>query len=129
MSEFEIPLTATQVELLTENKALAKLFRALFQPFQENWFTLSREIQHELKASGSPEITHLEFDRISFDNESHQGKFRVVLDVNFTFGCEDLKREKEGETSEWTFTFDQAEKTLTFHGSPFVQSRSTADEF
>lgn len=127
--ELEIQLTSSQNTSLTNEAAIGSLFKELFRPFSDNFFQLSYEIQREFKTSGSPEVTRMDFDRIHFDKESGQGKFRVVLDINFSFGCEDQKTEKEDQTSEWTFTLDKKSATLIFHSSPFAESRSTADEF
>ena len=129
MNEFEISLTKSQVALLTDETAVRRLFKELFRPFSDSFFQLSYEIQREFKAGGSPEISHLEFDRIHFDPSTGNGKFRVVLDINFTFGCEDLKTEKEDQTSEWTFTLDKKQEIIIFHASPYAESRSTAEEF
>ncbi|SDT36976.1 hypothetical protein SAMN05216490_3243 [Mucilaginibacter mallensis] len=45
-----------------------------------------------------PEVTSMDFDRVSLDTNYRRGKFRVVFDINFTFGCENVKTEKEGQT-------------------------------
>lgn len=129
MQEFEIQLTKSQAVSFTNEAAITNLFKELFRPFSDTFFQLSYEIQREFKTSGSPEISHMDFDRIRFSEDTGQGKFRVMLDINFTFGCEDLKIEKEDQTSEWTFTLDKNSATIAFHSSPFAESRSTADEF
>ena len=129
MNEIPIQLTTLQTATLTNNIAMAKLLSELFHPGSKNYDLLAYEIQREFKAGGSPQVTNMDFDRVNFDTNSGQGKFRVVLDINFTFGCEDVKIEKEGQTSEWTFNLDRNAQKLTFHASPFSESRSTADEF
>ncbi len=69
------------------------------------------------------------FDRVNYDASTGKGCFRIVLDVRFTFGCEDSVTEKKDQTSEWTFTVNHPNKTIAFYSSPFAESRSTADEF
>ena len=66
-------------------------------------------------------------DRVKYDAASGKGSFRVVLDIDYTFGCEDLLTKKENETSEWTFQVNG--ETISFYSSPFAESPSTADEF
>ncbi|WP_345952701.1 hypothetical protein [Mucilaginibacter sp. PAMB04168] len=106
-------------------KYLADLFAQSSSPYNE----LKYEIQREYRFSGSPEVTSMKFDRVIYDRNSGEGSFRVVLDINFTFGCEDIKTEKEDQTSEWTFAINAANQVIHFKGSPYVDSRSTADEF
>ncbi len=105
------------------------LLKQLFQEGTKNYDILAYEIQCEFKAGGSPQVTSINFDRVNFDTNTGQGKFRVLLDINFTFGCEDVKTEKADQTSEWTLTLHKNSASITFHSSPFAEGRSTADEF
>lgn len=108
---------------------MKRLLTSLFHPGSKNFDILAYEIQLEFKTGGSPQITQMYFDRVYFNNEhTGQGKFRIVLDINFTFGCEDVKTEKQDQTSEWTFKINENSKTITFNSSPFAESRSPADE-
>jgi hypothetical protein len=127
MNDFNIQLTATQLSKLPDNTGL--LLKELFHPGSKNYDTLAYELQREFKAGGSPQVTRIDFDRASFHSNSGQGKFRVTLDINYTFGCEDVKTEQLGQTSEWSLTYDKNSGIITFHASPFAESRSTADEF
>jgi len=127
MNDFKIQLTTAQLSKLSDNPSL--LLKELFQPGSKNYDTLAYELQREFKAGGSPQVTRIDFDRASFYSNSGQGKFRVTLDINYTFGCEDVKTEQLDQTSEWSFTLDKGTAIITFHSSPFVESRNTADEF
>jgi hypothetical protein len=125
MNGFEIQLTATQANA----SDIPALLKCLFQPSSDNYFKLSYEIQREFKAGGSPEVTRMDFDRVNYDPGIRKGNFRVVLDINFTFGCEDVITEKEGQTSEWTFAIDNESSIMALYASPYIDSRTTADEF
>lgn len=127
MNDFNIQLTAVQSSKLPDDTHL--LLKELFQAGSPNYDILAYELQREFKAGGSPQITRIDFDRVTFHSNSGQGKFRVILDINYTFGCEDVKTEKQNQTSEWSFNFDKSTAIITFHSSPFTESRSTADEF
>ena len=100
-----------------------------FTPGSSNYRQLAYELQREFKQGGSPEVTAIVFDRLNYDVQACKGSFRIVLDINFTFGCEDVTTEQKGQTSEWTFTVDMHANTIHFYSSPFAESRSTADEF
>ncbi|CAN5191965.1 hypothetical protein BH09BAC6_BH09BAC6_13920 [soil metagenome] len=129
MNEFQIQLEKQQIAALITETRIAGLLSELFRPSTENYFKLSYEIQREFKAGGSPQVTRMDFDRVHFNVATGEGKFRVLLDINFTFGCEDIHTEKQGQTSEWTFAVDTDTHIITFHGSPYAEGRSTADEF
>ncbi|GAB2984430.1 hypothetical protein GCM10027049_22780 [Mucilaginibacter puniceus] len=105
------------------------LFHNFFAPGSNHYQQLAYELQREFKQGGSPEVTAIGFDRVQYNAQTHKGSFRIVLDINFTFGCEDLITEKQGETSEWTYAVDMHANTIQFYNSPFAESRSTADEF
>ncbi|WP_461452063.1 hypothetical protein [Mucilaginibacter sp.] len=128
MNEFQLKLTSTQLSKLNSDTAV-DLLNELFDRGSKNYDSLAYEIQREFKAGGSPQVTQMHFDRVGFNLDTGMGKFRVLLDINFTFGCEDVKTEKEDQTSEWTFSLDKNSGTITFNSSPFAENRSTADEF
>ncbi|MDB4901305.1 MAG: hypothetical protein JWQ63_586 [Mucilaginibacter sp.] len=129
MNEFEIQLAKKQTISLKDEADIAMLLNELFRPFSENYDKLRYEIQREFKSGGSPEVTRMDFDRVHFDKDTGKGGFRVVLDINFTFGCEDILTEKKDQTSEWTFLIDTSNNIMTFQGSRHIDYRSTADEF
>jgi len=108
---------------------LSSYLAELFKAGSGNFDQLRYEIQREYRFSGSPDISGMHFDRTKFDPVTGKGSFRVVLSMSFTFGCEDVRVDKEDQTSEWTFTVDQYAGVINFYGSPFIDSRSTADEF
>ena len=128
MDSFEIKPPPGQPDNLDALTA-GQLLTDLFQPGSDDFNRLAYEIQREFRAGGSPQITSMVFDRVKFDKISGKGSFRVLLDINFTFGCEDVLTEKSGQTSEWTFEVDVKEGKIAFHSSPYADSRSTADEF
>jgi hypothetical protein len=101
----------------------------LFAHDSANYNQLKYEIQREYRFSGSPQVTSMKFDRVQYNSDSGKGSFRVILDINFTFGCEDVTTEKANQTSEWTFNVDPQSAVIHFYGSPFIDSRSTVDEF
>lgn len=111
------------------NVDITALFHNFFAPGSSNYQQLAYELQREFKQGGSPEVTAMAFDRVKYNDYTAKGSFRIVLDINFTFGCEDVKTEKQGQTSEWTFTINYLKNTINFYSSPFAESRSTADEF
>ncbi len=108
---------------------ISALFHNFFAPGSSHYQQLAYELQREFKHGGSPQVTTIGFDRVNYDTQTHTGSFRIVLDINFTFGCEDITTEQIGQTSEWTFAVDMHANTIHFYSSPFAESRSTADEF
>ena len=112
-----------------DSTSITAFLHNFFEPGSNHYQQLAYELQREFKQGGSPEVTVVVFDRVKYDAQTHKGSFRIVLDINFTFGCEDVKTEKQGETSEWRFTIDMQANTINFYSSPFAESRSTADEF
>ena len=108
---------------------ITALFHSFFAPDSKHYQQLAYELQREFKQGGSPQVTTIGFDRVNYDTQTHKGSFRIVLDINFTFGCEDVTTEQKGQTSEWTFTVDMHANTIHFYSSPFAESRSTVDEF
>jgi hypothetical protein len=104
---------------------LADLFRAGNEAYE----LLKSSIAREFRPNGAPDVKRMAVDRIKYDSATAKGSFRVLLDISYTFGCEDLVTQKNNETSEWTFSVDADGSIITFYNSPYVDSRSTADEF
>lgn len=130
METIEIALSDDQLLLLNQPVAvIATLFDDLFKPGTVNYQKLTYELQREFKWGGSPGVTRISFDRIIYDSMTGKGSFRILLDISFTFGCEDVRSDKADQTSEWTFTVDKIENVMILYSSPFAESRSTADEF
>ena len=130
MEQLTYSLAIHELALFNRNSTgIAAFLHHFFAPGSKYYQQLAYELQLEFKHGGSPEVTVIWFDRVKYDAQTHKGSFRIVLDINFTFGCEDVKTEKQGETSEWTFAVDFANSTINFYSSPFAESRSTADEF
>ena len=128
MESFQIMLNQQKANALNQPDAGA-VINGLFTPSSENYNRLALELQREFRQGGSPDVTRMVFDRTKYDVTSGKGSFRIVLDVRFTFGCEDSVTEKKDQTSEWTFSLNKADLSVTFYSSPFAESRSTADEF
>lgn len=101
----------------------------IFSPGTDAFQKLAYELQREFRFGGSPDVKRLHIDRAIFDTDKLQGSFRVVLDIDFTFGCEDVVSNKKDQTSEWNFKIDSNKGVILFSGSPYAESRSTADEF
>jgi hypothetical protein len=78
---------------------------------------------------GSPEVEQLSLENISYNAELKTGKFRVVYHIKFHFTCSDYRKEKGGQTSDWTFRIDIENGKLYFQGPAYLDLRSTADEF
>jgi len=130
METLNIALNSTQNGLLNRPLPdIANLLNDLFAPATDNYHKLTYELQREFKWGGSPDISQISFDRIKYDSTTGKGSFRILLDISFTFGCEDVTTDKPDQTSEWTFAINSAEKIITLYSSPFAESRSTADEF
>lgn len=90
---------------------------------------LKSAIEREFRPNGAPEVKRMAIDRVAYNATTGKGSFRVVLDISYTFGCEDLVTNKNNETSEWTFFVDTDDSAIIFSGSPYADNRSTADEF
>ena len=130
MESFEIGLNPQQLnQLVTHDVDITPLLSDLFAPTSANYNQLALELQREFRQGGSPDVTRMAFDRVDYNAATGKGSFRIVLDVRFTFGCEDSVTEKKDQTSEWSFTLNGDTKTITFYSSPFAESRSTVDEF
>ncbi|MCJ8211044.1 hypothetical protein MUY27_15100 [Mucilaginibacter sp. RS28] len=99
----------------------------LFTPGSASYDQLKYELQREYRFNGSPEVTSIKFDKGQLD--ANKGSFRVILDINFTFGCEDVQTDKHDQTSDWTFDVDREKQLIRFYSSPYAEARSTADEF
>ena len=130
MEQLTYTLNTQQLEIFNRDNAnITAFLHTFFAPGSNSYQQLAYELQREFKQGGSPEVTDVAFDRVKYDAQTHTGSFRIVLDINFTFGCEDVTTEKQGETSEWTFAVNFPNNTINFYSSPFAESRSTADEF
>ncbi|MGF7073001.1 hypothetical protein [Mucilaginibacter sp. 3215] len=130
MNSLQIKLNKGQLdELKNEPASLLSFLNVMFEPLSANYEQLKHALEREFRPEGSPEVTRLNFDRIKFDRNTGQGSFRIVLDVNYSFGCEDVVTYKKDQTSEWTFLVDHTLLIVSFYSSPFIDSRSTADEF
>lgn len=130
MNSLQIKLQKGQLdELRDEPASLLKFLNVLFEPFSANYEQLKYALEREFRPEGSPEVIRLNFDRIKFEQHTGQGSFRIVLDIDFSFGCEDVATNKKDQTSEWTFLVDYQLLIISFYSSPYIDSRSTADEF
>ena len=108
---------------------ITALLHNFFANGSTNYQRFVYELQREFKQGGSPDVTGIKFDRVNYDAQTYTGSFRVVLDINFTFGCEDMTTEKKDQTSEWTFEIDMDANTINLYSSPYAEARSTVDEF
>jgi len=130
MESFQISLHQHQVEAFKRDGAdITGFLKLLFVPLSANYDQLKYAIEREFRINGSPDITRMDLDRVAFDHTSGKGSFRVILDISYTFSCEDVLTEKSDQTSEWTFFIDTGLGIIFFYGSPYVDSRTTADEF
>ncbi|WP_457129027.1 hypothetical protein [Mucilaginibacter sp. HD30] len=130
MENFQIQLNQQQFEWFGRpDTDAATLLNNLFAPATANYNQLALELQREFRQGGSPDVMRMAFDRVGYCATTGKGSVRIVLDVRFTFGCEDSITEKNNQTSEWTFKVNPLDKTITFQSSPFAEERSTADEF
>jgi hypothetical protein len=125
MCDFEL-----QSSILPDTKTdLDGYFNNLFAKDTPAFQKLAYELQREFRFGGSPDVDRIHIDRINFNADKGTGSFRVMLDIDFTFGCEDIRTNKPDQTSEWTFAVDAINHKLLFYGSPYARERSTADEF
>jgi hypothetical protein len=130
MEHLSFILDNYQLEIFTlENADITAFLHTFFAPKTTYYQQLAYELQREFKQGGSPQVTAIGFDRVNYDAQTHKGSFRIVLDINFTFGCEDVTTEQKEQTSEWTFMVEMHANTIHFYSSPFAVERSTADEF
>jgi hypothetical protein len=106
-----------------------EVFNEMFAAGTAAYELLKSALEREFRPHGAPEMRHMKIDRVKYNPHDGKGSFRVVLDINFTFGCEDLLIEKKAQTSEWTFAVDEKNEIISFYSSPYADSRSTADEF
>jgi hypothetical protein len=127
MDSFEIQLDKTHAD--KDNFSAEVFIPQLFSPDGKPYEELRHAIEREFRQNGAPEVRRMAIDRVKYDAYTCKGSFRVVLDINYTFGCEDLLTKKQDQTSEWTFRLDNEKRLITFYGSPYIDSRSTADEF
>jgi hypothetical protein len=103
--------------------------QTIFSTGSKPYDLLKSAIEREFRPNGAPDVNRIAIDRIKYSSATARGRFRVLLDISYTFGCEDLVTQKNNETSEWTFSVDADKSVITFYNSPYVDSRSTADEF
>ena len=129
MEHLKFELSDQQLKIFDSKGDVAFLLNAIFVPGTNNYQQLIYELQREFKQGGSPEVSRINIDRVNYDGIAGKGSFRILLDVNFTFGCEDVTTEKKDQTSEWTFELNHNNESISFYSSPFAESRSTADEF
>ncbi|WDF53824.1 hypothetical protein [Mucilaginibacter sp. KACC 22063] len=101
----------------------------IFQPGEKSCEQLVYELQIEFKSGGSPDVSNIKIDRVKFDAAKRTGRFRILLDVTFTFGCEDICTLKKDQTSEWSFEIDPSNQNIAFSNTLYPEGRSTADEF
>ena len=118
-----------EVKIDDDIKDIEILLKDLFQAGNSTYELLKQAIEREFRPNGAPDVKRMEVDRIQYDPASGKGNFRVVLDIDYTFGCEDLLKEKKNETSEWSFVVDETGRSVHLYSSPYIESRSTADEF
>ncbi|WP_295795783.1 hypothetical protein [Mucilaginibacter sp.] len=83
-------------EIKTEDIAnnLESLFADLFRPGNRAYELLKSSIAREFRHNGAPEVNRMTVDRIKYDSITATGSFRVLLDITYTFGCEDLVTQK-----------------------------------
>lgn len=130
MESLSYSLTIQDLKVFYRGSAdITALLHNLFTPGSNNYQQLAYELQREFKQGGSPQVTSIRFDRVNYDAQTLKGSLRIVLNVNFTFGCEDVTTEKKDQTSEWTFELNRKNESISFYSSPFAVERSTADEF
>ncbi|MCR8556617.1 hypothetical protein KXD93_03145 [Mucilaginibacter sp. BJC16-A38] len=103
------------------------LLEDLFRPGTKPHELLKNALEREFRPNGAPEVKQMNIDRVKYGAATSIGSFRVVLNIDYTFGCEDLLVQKNNEASEWTFTVNG--DLISFYSSPYIDSRSTADEF
>ena len=125
MDSFEIKLDQSHKDKPDEN--INVFLKDMFKADTKAYGLLKSAIEREFRHNGAPEVLGMIIDRIKYDSTNRKGNFRVVLDINYTFGCEDLLTEKKDQTSEWSFNIDK--EVITFNSSPYAEARSTADEF
>ncbi|WP_431198415.1 hypothetical protein ACRQ5D_26845 [Mucilaginibacter sp. P25] len=82
-------------ELKDEPASLLNFLNIIFEPLSANYEQLKYALEREFRPEGSPEVVSLNFDRIKFDQNTGQGSFRIVLDIDYAFGCEDLVTHKK----------------------------------
>lgn len=127
MDSFEIQ--SDKAQLSTDNFSAETFIPGLFKLGNKPYDELKHAIEREFRPNGAPEVIQMNIDRVKYNPSTSKGSFRVVLNINYTFGCEDLLVKKQDQTSEWTFFIDQQLFIIFFCGSPDIDSRSTADEF
>ena len=125
MDSFEIKID--QLQQAKINQDVDAFLQNLFKADTKAYGLLKSAIEREFRHNGAPEVLGMIIDRVKYNTSNRDGSFRVILNINYTFGCEDLLTEKKDQTSEWSFNIDK--ETITFNSSPYAEARSTADEF
>jgi hypothetical protein len=125
MDHFEIKFDKSHKDKLDQD--INSFFEDLFKANTKAYGLLKSAIEREFRHNGAPEVLAMTIDRIKYNVTNGKGNFRVVLNINYTFGCEDLLTEKKDQTSEWSFNIDK--ETINFNSSLYAEARSTADEF
>ena len=130
METFEIEINKTDAKLLlAEDLDMEVLLKETFEQ-EEAHQLLKTAIERENSIHyGAPELECFIIDRVEVDYSAVAGKFRVVFDINFDFGCVGLKTRKEDQTSEWTFQYDSKHSRMLFKGAEYRDLRTTADEY
>ncbi len=113
----------------SEEAELVAFLNTLFSKGSEAYLELTYALIRQNRANGAPEIKNIRFETARFAGDKHQGAFRVVFDVEFTFACEGSVTNKKNLTSDWTFTFDEDKKLLVFQSAAYDEPRSTDEEF
>ncbi|MEO6521961.1 MAG: hypothetical protein ABIN91_09805 [Mucilaginibacter sp.] len=127
MENFEINIDYQE---WSKKPAIIDFIAALFDTKDTASALLKLAIERENNEyGGSPEVEQLSLENISYDTELKTGRFRVVYHIKFHFTCSDYRKEKGGQTSDWSFKFDLENVKLHFQGPAYLDLRSTADEF
>lgn len=130
METFEIEINKNDAKrLLAGDLDMEVLLQATFKQEAAHQLMKTAIEQENSVHAGSPELECFTLDRLKTNYSTLTGKFRVVYDLNFTFGCEGLKREKEDQTSEWTFQCYPNHTSILFKGPQYRDLRTTEDEF
>ena len=130
MESFIVQTAQKELNSLLSNAANIGYFLIDLFKTKSAYLPLKAAIERENNEyGGSPEVEQLVLENISYDAVSKTGKFRVIYHIKFHFTCSGYKKEKDGQTSDWTFRFDLENGKLHFQGPAYLDLRSTADEF
>jgi hypothetical protein len=127
MESFNVKISRQQID---NSKQLNNLLSTLFEPGTPNHQLLSLSlIRENSEYGGSPEVHDLSFENLIYNEQLTTGKFRICYHVKFQFTCSDYCKEKQGQTSDWTFNFNPEKEELHFQGPQYLDLRSTSEEF